>query len=292
MVQEMGSITQHQAVDQEALGRKDQVCFWRDERWDDLECLSATFVKHAYAPHTHDTFVFGVIESGVELYRLKGQSLSATAGDVCVVNPCELHDGRPGGEGYRYRMFYPSVEVMSDLQSQITECAPSEVYFPEPKFRDPELFRMLCVAHRVMENAPTSLERDSAFLQAASQLIRRYADLSGAEISVGSESKPVRLVCDYAQDNLASDLDLSRLSELAGFSRYRLIRTFRKEKGLTPHAWITNRRVERAKTLLAQGEMPSAVAPDCGFYDQAHLTRHFKRATGVTPGKYREAFLG
>lgn len=287
----MGSITQIQAVDQGALGVRDQVCFWRDPRWDDLECLSATFVKHAYAPHTHDTFVFGVIESGVELYRLKGQSLSATAGDVCVVNPCELHDGRPGGDGYRYRMFYPSFEVMRDLQEQITERPSNGVYFPEPKFRDPDLFALLCGAHRVMEAAPTTLERDSAFLQAASLLIRRYAEFAGAEIAVGQESTVLRRVCDFAEDNLDAELDLGILADLAGFSRYRLIRTFRKEKGLTPHTWITNRRVERAKRLLARGGLPSAVAMDCGFYDQAHLTRHFKKATGVTPGKYRAAFL-
>ncbi len=287
----MSSIAQEQAIDPNTLSDRDRVAFWRDPRWDNLECLHATFVNHEYSPHTHDTFVIGVIERGMEFYRLKGRSMVAVAGDVCVVNPCELHDGRPGSEGYRYRMFYPSAGLMQGLAEQVTERPVGEVHFSNAIYRDPDAYHLLSSAHRTMESAPDTLSRDEAFLQAAGLLIRRYADTVAPDLAIGQEGDAIARVCDYAEDNLDGHLDLSALADIAGFSRYRLIRTFRREKGITPHAWVTNRRVERARRLLAAGDAPADVALACGFYDQAHMTRQFKGVTGVTPARYRAAFL-
>ncbi len=287
----MDASTQEMAINRDALSGGDNVRFWRDPRWDDLECLHATFVRHAYSPHTHDTYVIGVIESGVECYRLNGVEHRAVAGDVCIVNPGEVHDGRPGDTGYRYRMFYPSVDLISGLQEQITERPSGQVHFRQALFRDPQISRLLLGAHRSMETAPTHMERDSALIEAATLLLRNHAVLRSPEIGIGRESRAVACVCDYVQDNLDQELDLSTLAALVGFSPYRLIRSFRRERGITPHAWIVGRRVESAKILLSRGACPAEVAASCGFYDQAHLTRHFKAALGVTPGRYRTAFL-
>ncbi|MDF1748801.1 MAG: AraC family transcriptional regulator [Alphaproteobacteria bacterium] len=287
----MTTITQEAAVNKDSLSQQDQVNFWRDPRWDDLECLHATFVNHSYAPHTHDTYVMGVIEQGVECYRLKGINRRAVAGDVCVVNPGELHDGRPGDNGYRYRMFYPSVSLISGISEQVTERPGGEVHFNNALFRDDEVGRLLAGAHRALQTSPQTLERDSALTEAATLLVKRYGELRGPIITIGREAVAIQRVCDYIQDNLDLDLDLNALAQLVGFSPYRLIRSFRAEKGITPHAWVIGCRVKRAKDCLAQGQTPADVAAACGFYDQAHMTRHFKGTMGVTPGKYRAAFL-
>lgn len=286
----MTPIHQENAINDDVLGSRDQVSFWRDPRWDDLECLHATFVQHSYSPHTHDTYVFGVIQAGVELFRLNGAELAAVAGQSCAINPGDVHDGRPGDTGYCYRMFYPSVALISGLQEQRSERPSGQVNFPQATFSDPDVYHLLSAAHQTMEAAPDSLARDSAFIQAATLLIKRYGDVGPTEISIGHEAAAIARVCDYAEDNLDGDIDLTTLADQVGFSPYRLIRSFRRERGMTPHAWITARRVVRAKQLLAVGEMPVDVAGACGFFDQAHLSRHFKKLTGVTPGRYRAAF--
>ncbi|HYM70106.1 MAG TPA: helix-turn-helix transcriptional regulator, partial [bacterium] len=65
-----------------------------------------------------------------------------------------------------------------------------------------------------------------------------------------------------------------------------LCRTFHREVGLPPHAYQTQVRVERARSLLRNGVPIAEAAAAVGFYDQAHLTRQFKRVIGVTPGQY------
>ena len=64
------------------------------------------------------------------------------------------------------------------------------------------------------------------------------------------------------------------------------MRSFSREVGIPPHRYLTGRRLDRARRLLLAGGRPAEVAAEVGFHDQAHLTRHFKRMLGVTPGAY------
>ena len=82
---------------------------------------------------------------------------------------------------------------------------------------------------------------------------------------------------------------LTELAQIARLSTYHLIRAFRAEIGLTPHAYLVDVRVRRARDLLRVGQAPAEVALGVGFADQAHLTRAFKSRIGVTPGAYRRA---
>ena len=74
---------------------------------------------------------------------------------------------------------------------------------------------------------------------------------------------------------------------MTGLSQFALLRAFRAETGLPPHAYLNQIRVRRARTLLDGGITPADVAMTTGFADQAHLTRHFKRVVGVPPGAYQ-----
>ena len=79
---------------------------------------------------------------------------------------------------------------------------------------------------------------------------------------------------------------------LAGLPRHHLIRAFRRETGLTPHAYLIDVRVRRARERLRRGESLGEVAAATGFCDQPHLTRAFKARLGVTPGAFRAAHAG
>ena len=82
------------------------------------------------------------------------------------------------------------------------------------------------------------------------------------------------------------DLDLQTLAQRAGLSRFQALRAFKRRYGLPPHAYQLCMRVQRAKGMLRAGAAPADVAAHCGFVDQSHFTRHFKRIVGVTPTRY------
>jgi AraC-like DNA-binding protein len=65
-----------------------------------------------------------------------------------------------------------------------------------------------------------------------------------------------------------------------------LVRAFSRQFGISPHQYMTSRRVDLARRLLLDGMPPSLAAAEAGFYDQSHLSRHFSHVLGTTPGKY------
>ena len=86
-----------------------------------------------------------------------------------------------------------------------------------------------------------------------------------------------------------SHVSLAELAALSGVSRFQLLRAFSREVGITPHAYIIQRRVLLAQRLLADGQTAAQAAIQAGFSDQSHMTRAFVRQVGVTPGCYRAA---
>ncbi len=94
---------------------------------------------------------------------------------------------------------------------------------------------------------------------------------------------------EYLDAHLSEEAYLADLANLAGLSRSHFIRAFSRETGLTPHAYLIDRRFRAASRMLGRGEAPGDVAATCGFFDQSHLNRVFKARMGVTPGAYRAA---
>jgi AraC-like DNA-binding protein len=108
----------------------------------------------------------------------------------------------------------------------------------------------------------------------------------GAAETCSSRHPAVSRARDYIHQNWRENFALSDLARAAGASPSHLVRTFRDQVGMPPAAYRRALRVQAAQRMLRAGEPPGQVAAACGFYDQAHLNRHFKSVTGVTPGRY------
>lgn len=122
-------------------------------------------------------------------------------------------------------------------------------------------------------------------------LLRDYAAFPQAvqDVGGGLPKRALRAATDLVNDELSGDLSLSQMAGVANLSSYHFSRLFKQSTGLPPHQYVISRRVERAKALLASGSLPVYdVARAVGFAHQQHLTRHFKRLVGITPGRFRE----
>jgi len=272
-------------------GAADSVCFWREARYDDLECLTARFFRHAYTPHVHDTFAIGVVVEGAEAFRYRGTRHVAPAGSLVAVNPDELHDGCPAVDGFAYRMLYPSVPMLQGIAEEMADRPAGLPVFDEAVIDDLETAERLRRAHALMEAKADKLAVDQALVAALGQMVRRHAHIRPRSAHRHHEAGPVQRVRRQIEDLYMQDLTLNRLAQEARLSRYHFLRAFRREVGVTPHAYLTSRRIAAAKRLLAGDQPLSEVALACGFYDQSHFSRSFKGCTGVTPGQYRRGAL-
>jgi AraC family transcriptional regulator len=149
---------------------------------------------------------------------------------------------------------------------------------------------LLKVAHdsfeRDREAAKASITRASTILR--SELKRREA-ASSVEFGVGKLAGwQVRRLQIYIDAHLGESIQVSDLSGVARRSTAHFCRAFKRTFGQTPHAYVTARRLNRARSLMLESEEPlSVVALLCGFTDQAHLSKLFRQHTGETPGAWR-----
>jgi AraC-like DNA-binding protein len=143
--------------------------------------------------------------------------------------------------------------------------------------------------HETISSPGAALEQGET-LAAVSRLLD---DVLRPQVQQLSEPKhpAVRQARDYIHDHWRMDFSLDELARAVGLSPFYLARSFRSQVGMPPSAYRRALRVEAAKKVLGAGEPPVKVAASCGFYDQAHLNRHFKRVTGVTPARYASASL-
>jgi AraC-like DNA-binding protein len=266
--------------------------FWRVPEGD-TEVLLARFRRHSFAPHTHDRYVFGVITDGVEGFHARGARHFATPGNLALVHPGEVHDGYAAvAEGWAYRMLYLDPALMLRA-AEGSGFRPSDGL---PEFRDTILqdpaLAALCAGVFAQLAEGETLERETALLSVLAALIQRHSIGRARRGSGPVQALPaIRRAAERLRDDPAASISLDDLGAETGLSAFQLIRGFRAAYGLPPHAYQKLVRLQRAEQALRQGNTIAAVAADCGFSDQAHLTRAFKSFRGVTPGQFRRGLL-
>jgi AraC family transcriptional regulator len=127
---------------------------------------------------------------------------------------------------------------------------------------------------------------DSLKTTLAIHLLRQYCVTKPKLSSYGDKLSKSKLqqVTEYIHEHLEQDLKLIELAAIAQISPYHFLRLFRNSLGTTPHQYILQRRIEKAKYLLQHSQLSIAeIASIVGFCDQSHFTRYFKRITGATP---------
>jgi AraC-like DNA-binding protein len=262
--------------------------YWQHSGVAGVDLLRARFVTHRYGRHAHETYTLGVIETGVEEFEYRGSLLRAGPGAVALLNPEVVHTGQaavPGG--WSYRVFYPAVEVITSIAAELgwRDGMPT---FPETVIYDPRSAQLLHGAHVAAERGDR-LASSSLLRTAIAGLLAAHATAAqGAGASrYGRAPAAVAQTRELLMERLADPPSLDELAATTGLGPFALLRAFRAETGLPPHAYLNQLRVRQARYLLDGGLAPAEVAAHTGFADQAHLTRHFKRVVGVPPGAYQ-----
>ncbi|AFY93292.1 helix-turn-helix domain-containing protein [Chamaesiphon minutus] len=132
---------------------------------------------------------------------------------------------------------------------------------------------------------------DSLKTALAIHLLRNYCTTSPrlSSYADGLSDAKLTLITNYINSHLDLDLKLTELSSIAQISPYHFLRLFKKSVGITPHQYILQQRIDRAKYLLESSNLDiSEIAFRVGFCDSSHLTRCFKSILGKTPRQWRQ----
>ena len=247
-----------------------------------VELLRAWFGGRAFARHRHDTYAIGVTEAGVQVFDYRGRVERSTPGQVMVLHPDEAHDGRAGGEdGFGYRIVYVEPARIAAAVRALRGRAGPLPFAREPVSRNSTLARAVTAAFRV---APEPLALDALVLRLAEGLVESDPDSPPA--GAPRLDQPALDRARVFLDGRRAIVRSTELESVTGLSRYELARQFRARYGTSPYRYSLLRRLDFARGRLRRGAPLADLALAAGFADQAHFTRMFKSAYGMTPGRY------
>jgi AraC family transcriptional regulator len=161
---------------------------------------------------------------------------------------------------------------------------------PQLHVRDPRIEHLGWAAKAELESSEPfgRLYGEGLGLALASHLLRAYAPITGPHWGGRLSRRRLQRVVDYIRDNLAGELSLAQLAELAGMSPSHFKVIFRRTTGQPVHQYVIRARVEYASDLIARDRLPlSQIALQSGFANQSHMSRCMKRLTGVSPASLR-----
>lgn len=251
-----------------------------------LEICKVAHSSHVFPRHFHDDlYSLGLMHRGACRCLGPGRDdATVPQGQACLINPGQVHAGGPVQEnGFSYTMFYLSLDLVRNLAEDMSR---------SPKHA-PEFTALISNRQDVCESlrhlaqcigGKDDLEAEAALVRALGNVLRAHGGVSRTACGHG------RTFVSQAREMLAADLErkvtLRDMASALGVSQYHFLRVFKRQTGVPPHVFRTQRRVELARNLVRRGTPLSEVAHLTGFSDQPHLTNTFKLYTGVTPGQY------
>lgn len=240
-----------------------------------------------YPPHVHETYQIGIaLDRGGE-YRFRGATRPVPTHGLVIIHPGERHSVRETEYRHapaRYLMLYAAVDVVQAAATEAMGRAVAAPFFGAPAF-DTDLVRTYISLHSRPDEG--ELARESRLVMLFAGLTERHGDEERRPPSLRPTPRALSRARDYIHAHATSAVSLSELADVAGLSRYYLVRQFARAYGAPPHAYQLHLRIDSARRLLASGVSAPRVALQTGFFDQSHFGRHFRRIVGTTPGRYR-----
>jgi AraC-like DNA-binding protein len=258
--------------------------FWRVSHLEGIELMHVSNLSHDYPRHIHEEYCIAVILRGTERHICRGKSYEASTGNLMLLNAHEAH--ATCSAEVEYRAFHISPKEFRRIAKEVTVRNFEPHYFSNPVIEDSSTFQMLLNLHLKLEQKVSPLEQESEYLSAISLLIKRQEKFYFSLRPIGKEPRYIELVRDYLSSHYTENVSLSKLASLTNLSPFHLLRVFCNQMGVPPHEYQTQLRVIQAGRLLRKGYSISDAALATGFFDQSHLSRNFKRITGLTPGFY------
>lgn len=247
---------------------------------DSMEMLNVSDSLHEFPLHFHDTYCISIIDKGF----FGENGLIAPPKSILISHPYEVHENKlVNDSSYKITTFYVNEDILKFV------CNTKNIYFENKVINSPHLFHRFKNLSVEINETILNLNNQSKFeldtLCLFNELTKLYSKDEPHTIQ-SHVSKSLEEVKHYICTNLEKRIELDYLALMMNMDKYKFIRSFKKNVGLTPFGYIIMNRIELAKGMIKIGRPLSQVAVDSGFYDQSHFSNYFKRFVGQTPREY------
>ncbi len=243
---------------------------------DGLEFLHATKHKINFPFHFHATFNITLVVEQSFSTKFSDKIIQAPTGSLFITNPDEVHATLCENKlGNTFYTFYIAADVLKKLNNN------KAVFFNERTIYDLNLFQQFFY---VAQNLNTlAFPFEDRMLPLLQQLVLYHSK------EILFSNKQTQVFRNFIEEATFEKFSLEQTAQKFGLDKFKFLRLFKSETGLTPNNFIILQRIEKSKKLLESNEDLLAIAIETGFYDATHFCKHFKKVTGVSPNTYRKA---
>lgn len=238
---------------------------------------------HHFPKHYHETYSIAVLTDGAKDFRTNRLRCTLDGTNLVTMNPGEIHSGDTLTEGgWKQLVMLFDGEAVRRFAEE-NELGDKELIFNKIVKDDKQFRTGLLSLFKSIAKAEDGLEKDNYYENLMALLFSSEKMLK-PELSFTGRLN-IQKVMTLINDEPDRKHTLDSLAKAAGMSKFHFLRSFRETTGVTPHAYLNITRVEKAKGLLICGtDSITDIACMCGFSDQAHLTRAYKKIYGTPPG--------
>ncbi len=271
--------------------------FWSDPQMPYVETRRACQSRICYKSHSHPTFSIGAVDCGISRFSSYfAQDQQIQAGSLVII-PAEIeHSCNPlENEVWSYQMMHLDahwvVQLFSELVEDIEQLYPQHVPVLKPQIiHHSDAYQSFTQLNQVLFDSSSSISfKQQKLVEVLSEILLSHFELDLLKQSDYFQKYLSRMIALIERSQHILSLD--ELSQAVGISRYAIIRLFKNNFGLTPHAYQLNQKINTARHLLKSGQTIVQTAHALGFNDQSHFHHVFKSHTGITPKQFQTQFL-
>lgn len=206
---------------------------------------------------------------------------------LAVVNPHTIHSCNPIiNRANIYYMMYLKEEWCRGIQQSISQDIKNFKVFPKDIIQDDNLYDEFKILCEILMSEITYLEKEDILIEFFSKFFGQNLEDSEEQ----TEDKVFEDIKQYLNDNFQQNISLTDLSNIFNLNSFYIIRLFKTNLNITPHAYLINIKINKAKELLKAKYSIVDTALECGFVDQSHMHRNFLKLVASTPKEYEQNF--
>ena len=266
--------------------------FWQDGRMPYVETRRSCFSRTCYKSHSHPTFSIGAIDEGNSVFQSSfGTAQKISAGTLVIVPAHIEHSCNPlPDQAWSYQMLHLDLSWLNQWYAEFQKEG-FDLNLPQHRpliIKDETLYQAFSDMNETLfDSQKLILEKEQSLIYCLTQLLFPHFILE--EIQKTRYLYEGFLDLIHIIKSSEQFISLEELAQQVGFSRYAIIRLFKANVGLTPHAFQINLKINQARAQLKQGIPLAELAANLGFSDQSHFHKAFKAHTGITPRQFQLA---
>ncbi|WP_209733394.1 AraC family transcriptional regulator [Acinetobacter calcoaceticus] len=264
--------------------------FWQDGRMPYVETRRSCFSRTCYKSHSHPTFSIGAIDEGNSVFQSSfGTEQKISAGTLVIVPAHIEHSCNPlPDQAWSYQMLHLDISWLNQWYAEFQKEG-FDLNLPQHKpliLKDENLYQAFSDMNETLfDSQKLILEKEQSLIYCLTQLLLPHFILEEIQKTQYLYESFLDLI--HIIKSSERFISLEELAQQVGLSRYAIIRLFKANVGLTPHAFQINLKINQARAQLKQGIPLAELAVNLGFSDQSHFHKAFKAHTGVTPRQFQ-----